>query len=326
MNNHQKEIGGYLELENFHGSLYHNNAIALNSGRHSLAYLIELYNIKSILIPDFICNSITATLKKYNVSYTTYTIKPDFTPDNITAPNNNQWLYLVDYYGQVPDDIFATYKEIFNNRLIVDEAQNFFRMPYDNISTIYTCRKFFGVPDGGFVYPATSKTLNRSLEQSKSLAQMEYVLGRYEYDGSTYYKQASKNNKRFNNEDVMYMSKITNNILRAVNYEMVIEKRNSNFSTLQNLLGKYNRLAPTHHNGPYMYPLYVKNAGNIRKTLADKKIYIPTLWPDVLNNTEASLQAIEYAKNILPLPLDQRYTESDMRYVCEELIDRKSVV
>ena len=40
MSKTQKEIGGYLELERFSGSLYHDNALALSSGRACLAYLI----------------------------------------------------------------------------------------------------------------------------------------------------------------------------------------------------------------------------------------------------------------------------------------------
>lgn len=48
-----REIGGYLELECFHGREYHENAIGLNCGRNALAYLIEAYGIKRIFSPSF---------------------------------------------------------------------------------------------------------------------------------------------------------------------------------------------------------------------------------------------------------------------------------
>ena len=50
MSKTQKEIGGYLELERFSGSLYHDNALALSSGRACLAYLIEQRHIDKMLL------------------------------------------------------------------------------------------------------------------------------------------------------------------------------------------------------------------------------------------------------------------------------------
>ncbi|WP_148042329.1 hypothetical protein [Paraeggerthella hongkongensis] len=46
------EIGGYLELEDFGGRPYHEGAIALDSARSCLAYLIELRGISCIALPD----------------------------------------------------------------------------------------------------------------------------------------------------------------------------------------------------------------------------------------------------------------------------------
>ena len=36
-----KEIGGYIELDDFHGKMLHENAKHLNCGRTALMYLIE---------------------------------------------------------------------------------------------------------------------------------------------------------------------------------------------------------------------------------------------------------------------------------------------
>ena len=41
-----KEIGGYLELDTYSLQMLHDGAIALNSGRNCLAYLIKKKNIK----------------------------------------------------------------------------------------------------------------------------------------------------------------------------------------------------------------------------------------------------------------------------------------
>ncbi len=41
-------------------------------------------------------------------------------------------------------------------------------------------------------------------------------------------------------------------------------------------------------------------------------MYVPTLWPNVLNETEKTSLEYKFAENILPLPVDQRYSEDDI--------------
>ena len=55
----------------------------------------------------------------------------------------------------------------------------------------------------------------------------------------------------------------------------------------------------------------------IKKELAAKKIYVPTLWPNVLD-LEDSLEK-DFAENILPLPCDQRYDAEDMEMIIKQL-------
>ena len=71
--------------------------------------------------------------------------------------------------------------------------------------------------------------------------------------------------------------------------------------------------------GPFAYPYYVENGIETRKKLAEKKIYIPTLWPNVLIEKHGDTIEYDYAANILPLPCDQRYGLDDMEYIVKEL-------
>ena len=43
-----KEIGGYIEFPEYNGNIFHKNAIALNSARNCLAYLIESKKINNM--------------------------------------------------------------------------------------------------------------------------------------------------------------------------------------------------------------------------------------------------------------------------------------
>lgn len=158
------EIGGYIEFERYSNLMLHDNAIALNSGRNCLSYLIQARKIHKITLPKFLCDSVGRVCKDLSVKIRYYSIGIDFMPARINL-DNDEWLYLVNYYGQLSNS------EIMDitrgcNRVIVDNAQAYFQEPISGIDTIYTCRKYFGVPDGAFLY--TDCPLERELKQDKS--------------------------------------------------------------------------------------------------------------------------------------------------------------
>ena len=64
-----------------------------------------------------------------------------------------------------------------------------------------------------------------------------------------------------------------------------------------------------------MYPLYLVNGVDIRRKLQEHKIFIPTLWPAVFEICNEDELEYDMAKNILPIPIDQRYSISDMEYI-----------
>lgn len=59
----------------------------------------------------------------------------------------------------------------------------------------------------------------------------------------------------------------------------------------------------------------MENGIEIRKKLAEKKIYLPKLWPNILNENLEDTIDYQYAANILPLPCDQRYSVEDIEYM-----------
>lgn len=310
-----KEIGGYMELDTYSLPMMHNNAVALNCGRNALAYLIEVKNIRKILLPYFLCDSVKNICEKCDLKiryyHTDFNFKPVF--DQI---EQDEWIYIVNYYGQLEKEYIKEIRRKFDN-VIIDNAQAYFADPIENTDTIYTCRKFIGVCDGAFLY--TDKLIDRKLDTDESFDRMNFVLGRFERNGSEFYNESSINNKFFNDEPIKYMSKLTRNLLHAVDYKKIEEKRRNNFNLLHKNLCDYNELDLRECIGPYMYPLLVHNAENIRKGLIKKKIYIPILWPNVLDELDENALEFYFAKNILPLPCDQRYDRDDMSVVVKEI-------
>lgn len=311
-----KEIGGYFELEELISEEYYPNLIGLNNGRNALLYLVKAKKIRKIYLPFYLCDSISNMCKKNNIEYELYNIDSKFMPLLSKDINFDEYIYIVNYFGQLKDCVIMDLKQKYKN-IIVDNTQSFFQQPLKNIDTIYSCRKFFGVPDGSYLY--TTKIIEENIDIDVSKDRMVHILGRYECDASTYYNDFKNNDINFKEEKLKYMSKLTHNILGAIDYDKVIQKRNENFNFLHENLKFRNMLEIDIPNAPFTYPFYVDNGVDIRKKLAEKKIYIPTLWPNVIRDMTSECLEYKYATNILPIPCDQRYNISDLSRLVEEL-------
>lgn len=307
-----KEIGGYLELDTYSLPMLHDGAIALNSGRNCLAYLIKKKNIKKIWLPKFLCASVWDVCKNLKVEIDYYSIDMHFLP---VLESTNDWVYLVNYYGQLSNSKILELQYLYPS-LIVDNVQAYFQAPISGIDTIYTCRKFFGVTDGAFLY---SNIDARDLGIDESFERLHFVLGRFERSASEFYTDFREEEDKIGGWDILKMSKLTNNLLHAIDYVAIEKKRTANFACLHDKLSHINKLALSVPVGAYMYPLYIDNGDVVRKQLQAKKIYVPTLWPDVFNLCGENELEYDMAKNILPIPVDQRYDIEDMDYIIEVL-------
>ncbi|MCH7321029.1 hypothetical protein LZ480_03920 [Solibacillus sp. MA9] len=309
-----KEIGGYFELEQLISNEYYKDLIHLNTARNALLYLIKSKKIEKVYIPFYLCNSVSNMLDRYGYEYEYYRIAADFSPIFNKELKKQECLYVVNYFGQLSEEKILYIKDK-HKQIIVDNTQAFFQRPLNSVDTIYSCRKFFGVPDGAYL--STDKRLDKTLEIDISKDRVEHLLGRFEGKASDYYSGFLEVDERFNGETLKQMSKITRNLMGAIDYQNVIRERNRNYRYLENELKKYNPIKLNSPEGPYCYPFYADNGFEIRRNLAEKKIYIPTLWKNVLQVTPQESIEYRYSANLLPIPCDQRYDEDDMKYIVE---------
>lgn len=311
-----REIGGYFEMEYFHGQEYYPEAVALNTARQALGYLIRGRKIKKLYVPYYLCSSVFELCAKEACPVEYYSIDEHFLPVLDRIPGKDEWLYVVNYFGQLSQETVLRLKQQYRN-VILDNVQAFFQEAAESVDTIYSCRKFFGVPDGAYL--ATEVRLAKELEQDASRDRMAHLLGRFETTGSAWYGAFREADEQFDRAPLKSMSPVTHNLLRAIDYEAVRQRRNQNYACLSSRLGSVNPLQMNVPDGPFCYPFYCRDGLKTKKRLAEKKIYVPTLWPNVL--TERSMDTLEYdyAANILPLPCDQRYGEDDMERICETL-------
>lgn len=298
------------------GLEFHDHGIALNSGRNALRYVIRARRIKKIWLPKLLCSAISDTCLDENVEISFYSVNDRLCPILTEVTNREDWVYLINFYGQYSHDEITSYAKEHRN-LIIDNVQAFYTRPIEGLDTIYTCRKFFGVPDGGYLY--TDCTLSETLQRDESYDRLTFLAGRLERSANEFYAAYRENEQRIDELPLRKMSRVTQNILRGINYEQIKRTREQNFNYLNEHLRSINQLELCLPDGPYMYPMLVKDGAEIRKSLQEKKIYIPTLWPNVLESLTCEETEYRLAKNILPLPCDQRYSQNDMQYLVKEV-------
>lgn len=308
-----KEYGGYIELDKYRLPMLHEGALALNCGRNCLEYIIKARSIKKLRMPYFMCDSVFDLCRKNNVDMVFYHINERFLPEEVTL-DDDEWLYVMNYYGQLSHEYLCSLKTKYK-RVIIDNAQAYFADPVEDTDTLYTCRKFFGVADGAFLY--TDAVLKEDLPTDESFDRMHFLLGRFERSASEFYSEYSANNHMFADEPLKKMSKLTDNLLHGIDYDLIKNRRTDNFMEYNRIFSGINRLELNKAEGAFAYPLLIENGDEVRRELQKMKIYIPTLWPNVLNDNEKESLEYNMVKNILPLPCDQRYIGEDIVYISE---------
>lgn len=314
----KKEIGGYMELEEFSGSEYYPELHKVNLGRTALLWLAESRKCKKLLLPYFLCDSVIDACKNHGISLRFYHLDASLMPV-LSLPNGleeGEWLYLVNYYGQLTDERIRYFQKTCK-RIIVDHTHAFYQQPLPGVDTLYSCRKFFGLSDGAYL--STDAVLTTGKETDCSGKRMEHILGRYEEDAGTYYQKMLDNASTYHHMDIRRMSPLTQNLLRAIDYDAVKTRREDNYRILRELLPSDNLFTRTVPAGPFAYPYYHPEGIRLRKLLAAEKIFVPTNWSNVLRDLPKDSLEYDWAANILPLPCDQRYGEEEMRYLADTL-------
>lgn len=314
----KKEIGGYMELEEFSGQEYYPELYKVNLGRTALLWLLESRNCKKLLLPYFLCDSVIDACKNHGIDLEFYHLDPSLMPI-LSLPNGmeeGEWLYLVNYYGQLTDQKIRYFQQTYE-RIIVDHTHAFYQAPLSGVDTLYSCRKFFGLSDGAYL--ATDARLTPGKDIDRSNKRMEHILGRYEEDAGTYYQKMLNNASAYHHMEIRRMSRLTQNLLRAIDYDFAKTRREKNYQLLRELLPSDNPFTKTVPEGPFAYPYYHPEGIKLRKLLAAEKIFVPTNWSNVLRDMPEDSPEHDWAANILPLPCDQRYGAEEMRYLAETL-------
>lgn len=305
-----KEIGGYFNLElTERGGFLHDDGILLNSCRNALEFVLLSLRPKRIWLPKYTCDSVLQPVKHLKLNYCFYSIDKNLEIPDLSLDEDDVLLYT-NYFG-IKDSYTKELAEKYGDQLIIDNAQSYYSERIKGIATIYSPRKFFGVPDGGIAY--VDNPINKEFKQDKSYDRCRHLLRRYDETASEGYSDFRDNDDYLDNREILLMSQLTKALLRNFDYDRIKIIRNQNYNYLHNNLSESNRLNIKLENCvcPMVYPYYTKE-NNLRRMLIENKIYVARYWNNVLNENNIETLEFKFANNVLPLPLDQRYDIKDI--------------
>lgn len=312
-----KSIGGYfsLELPLVGRGEFYPSAIKLNTGRACLEYILRNRKYQKIYLPYYTCQVILDTIQKVGIEYDFYHLNQNLeieTPLNICQ---NEVLLYTNYFGLKNNYVVELSKRYSN--LIIDNSQAFFSRPLDGIDTFYTCRKFFGVADGAYLF--TKLDLELDIPQDFSSHRMAFLLDRLDKTPEEAFSEFHNNESLLDKGQMSKMSKITEAILASIDYRAVANRRRHNFERLHRKLKNVNELSLLlqKEDVPMVYPFLAHGNDVLRKKLIANRIYVAKYWPNVERWAGISAYDTYLANNLLPLPIDQRYGDGDMDYILE---------
>lgn len=310
-----ESIGGFFSLELPQLEEYHKEALRLNTGRNCLEYILRVKGYKKVHIPYYTCDVVLEPFKKLGIPYEYYHIDIHLEIRERFTLKDGEALLYTNYYG-LKQRYVEQLAEKVGSRLIVDNTQAFFAKPLPGIDTFYTCRKFFGVADGAYLY--SDAVLDEEIEQDYSYDRMAHLLKRIDLSAEEGYADFRKADDGLDNQPIREMSKLTQRMMQSIDYEAAAKRRRENYSLLHKALGGENNLElPLDEEAvPMVYP-YLASMKGFREKLIETKVFVARYWPNVLKWCLPTDWEYQLAENLVCIPIDQRYNEQDMQVIID---------
>ena len=309
-------IGGYFELELPHRDEFpFAEATRFQSARAAFLALLRAGRPKRVWMPRYICDSMLAPLEQEGITYLWYELDDQLLVDENCEIENGDWLLYVNYFGICDINVATLLKRFSPDQLVLDYSQAFFSTPAENaLATVYSPRKFFGVPDGGLLMSQISISAPE-IQDTSSIDRTPHLLkrlGESPEAGYPFYQTAEES---LGQCEPKRMSQLTEMILSSIDFDYAGKKRLQNFRYLHKKLGKLNAIAvdPLQASGPLCYPFATQDNG-LRNRLLTARIFVATYWHEAVDRvTEEWAESM--IMNLLPLPIDQRYGPADMERI-----------
>lgn len=307
-----ESYGGFqpleLKLETDYYASISKHVLKYNSAKAALNALLCNRSFSRLYIPYYLCPNVCNELESHSIQITYYHIDNNLLPilDDL---DDGSWVYIVDYFGVMDERVDNYMNSHSTYNFILDNCHSFFHNPNQSVC-IYSCKKFFGVPDGAYLI--TDDLIEEQPELTSASYYSDYLLKCLEEGTNSCYER-KKEVDALLGKNYAGMSRLADLLMHSIDYDYVKKRRISNADEYEKAFNNINKIKVDIGSIPYMYPLNIGK--NIKSHLIENKIFVPTLWKHCLD--ESFYDTIEYdlTENTIFLPVDQRYDKEDILYI-----------
>lgn len=333
---------GTPEQFNCKGSDY----VWLSTGRSAIRYIIKTIeerkpNIKKVaVLPSFTCDTVFEPFLKLGYEIYYYPIAKDLTTNSDAileaVLKHDASIVLFHRYfgfntlvGQV--DGMCDILRGLGKFTIEDCTQCLYSgIPRANSDfTVGSIRKWTGTPDGGFAVCHSGNFKNKpertdcELEAAKiraSYAKYNYLF-EHKGDKSEMLALYRKAEDILDQQNETYaISPMSATVQSNLNVDHLVNNRRNNFNILRETLnGPVQPLFSLQGNQavPLYFPVLVDDRAALQKHLVQNSIYAPVVWPKDEKQPIQCEGAENAYKQLLCIPIDQRYDADDMGRIVE---------
>jgi len=303
-------IGGFIGLEptSRTDGPWHGDAVALYTGRAAFRRILETVRPTLVHLPSYVCQVLLEPLRDLQVPWRNYVVDETLSAAAAPDPGPRELLLVVNYFG-LQDQPGRSLAAAHGARLVIDNSQAFYRRGSGRAWAFNSARKFFGVPDGAYLY--APQPVERPGARATHVGMRHLELSAAgELDRA---RREFLEHERNLDDSLLAMSECSERMLARIDYRRAAVRRRANYAFLHESLGQLNglRLPAVVEGVPLCYPL-LPQAMLDRTALHRRGIFVPTYWPELLDGPGPEA---ELANRLLPLPIDQRYDLSQMAVV-----------
>ncbi len=312
-----KAIGGFFELEQrpTHAGP-HPRALALSTGRACMMVMLRHLRPRRVFVPFYTCDAALQPFRQLDIPLVYYSLDERLFPRDVAGLGGGELVLWTDYFGVCSSQL-EQLKRRFADRLLIDDTHAFFREGTAGFWSFTSARKYFGVPDGAYLYAPVELSVDAERFTGASLTHAALRTLGLQEEGFAAYKAYEHSLDC----SVRRISAISEALLGTIDFARVVEARCRNFAYMHARLGPRNcfPLPSTLDAVPFCYP-YLPARAVDRRLLHAQDVFVPTLWPDAAARPDPGFEwERRLCAELLPLPIDHRYTPADLERVADQL-------
>lgn len=297
---------------------------------------------KIVLLPAYTCDTVITPFKELGWKCIYYPVDLQLRIDVDTTMdlyNQSRATLIVvhPYYGKDLDAEEIALLETIHEKgckTVVDQTQCIFSSQRLQCVDYYvgSFRKWCSIPDGGYLESKVRQNLfDGELVENEEFVALQrdamYLRGLYFRSDVEEIKSISRRlnkmavNMTDRNIAPHSMSALSVKLLKKEDLQQNQERRLTNYLFLHNHLKNLDGCQIVCENledvtsAPLYFMIYVNDRSGLQRRLAECHIYAPVIWPVVYDEVLVN-DTIKYIyDNILAIPIDQRYDESDMEKI-----------